>query len=81
MTLETNRIREDQIEIFTVMNGRDDIDMEIFFKLKDKTITREHCNVLINNHCRLDIWKYEFSNRTSKYFQSLGCIYLWVSSR
>ena len=56
-TLETRRIIGDQIEVFKIMHGYEDIDKEVFFKLKDKINTRGHSKALIKNHCRLDVQK------------------------
>ena len=33
-TLETRRLRGDQIEVFKIVNGYEDVDMNMFFKLK-----------------------------------------------
>ena len=34
-TLETMRLRRDQIEVFKIVNGYEDVHMNMFFKLKD----------------------------------------------
>ena len=33
-TLETRRLRGDQIKVFKIMNGYEDVDRNMFFKLK-----------------------------------------------
>ena len=33
-TLETRRLRGDQIEVFKIVNGYEDVDRNMFFKLK-----------------------------------------------
>ena len=33
--LETGRLREDQIEVFRIVNGYEDVDRNMFFKLKE----------------------------------------------
>ena len=37
-TLETRRIRGDQMKVFKIMHGYEDVDKEVFFKLKDKVM-------------------------------------------
>ena len=39
-TLETRRIRGDQIEVFKILNGYENIDSNIFFEIKESKITR-----------------------------------------
>ena len=34
-TLETRRLRGDQIEVFKIVNGYEDVDTNMFFKLKE----------------------------------------------
>ena len=34
-TLETRRLRRDQIEVFKIVNGYEDVDRNMFFKLKE----------------------------------------------
>ena len=41
-TLETRRLREDQIEEFKIVNGYEDVDRNVFFKLKEGSRTRRH---------------------------------------
>ena len=36
-TLETRRLRGDQIEVFKIVNGYEDVDRNMFFKLKEKS--------------------------------------------
>ena len=38
--LETRRPRESQIEIFQIVNGYEDVDRNMFFKLKEGSRTR-----------------------------------------
>ena len=37
-TIETRRLRGDLIEVFMILNGYEDIDSNIFFKLKKKIV-------------------------------------------
>ena len=38
-TLETRRLRGDQIEVFKILNGYENIDSNIFFEIKKSKIT------------------------------------------
>ena len=62
-TLETRRLRGDQIEVCTILNWYENIDKNILFSLK-KDRTRGHVVTLVKDQCRLDIRKYSFSHRT-----------------
>ena len=61
MTLETRRLRGDQIEVFKTVNGYEDVDRNMFFKLKEGRRTRGHKAALVKEQCRLDMRKYTFS--------------------
>ena len=50
-TLETRRLRGDQIEVFKIL------------KLKEGSRTRGHKSALVKEQCRLDMRKYSFSQR------------------
>ena len=41
-TLETRRLRGDQIEVFKILNGYENIDRSMFFSLKKDSRTRVH---------------------------------------
>ena len=41
-TPETRRLRGDQIEVFKIVNGYEDVDRNMFFKLKEGSGTRGH---------------------------------------
>ena len=41
-TLEARRLRGDQIEMFKIVNGYEDVDRNMFFKLKEGSRTRGH---------------------------------------
>ena len=62
-TLETGRLRGDQIEVFKMMTGYEIIDRIMFFKLKEGSRTRGHKAALVKEQCRLDMRKYSFSQR------------------
>ena len=63
-TLETRRLRGDQIKVFKILNGYENIDRNIFFTVKEERWTRGHGVTLAKKQCRLDIRKYSFSQRT-----------------
>ena len=58
-TLETRRLRGDQIVVFKILNGYENIDRNIFFTVKEE---RGHGVTLAKKQCRLDIRT--FSQRT-----------------
>ena len=62
-TLETRRLRGDKIEVFIIVNGYEDIDRNMFFKLKEGSRTRGHKVALVKEQCRLDMRKHSFSQR------------------
>ena len=49
--LETRRLRGDQIEVFKILNGYENIDRNIFFTVKEERRTRGHG---VGKQCRLD---------------------------
>ena len=55
LTLETRRLRGDQIEVFKILNGFENIDRNIFFSVKEERRTRGHEITLARKQCRLDI--------------------------
>ena len=48
LTLETRRLRRDQIEVFKKLNGYENIDRNIFFSVKEERRTRGHGITLIS---------------------------------
>ena len=62
-TLENRRQRRDQIEVFKIVNGYEDVDRNMFFKLKEDSRTRGHKAALVKEQCQLDMRKYSFSQR------------------
>ena len=62
-TLETRRLTGDQIEVFKILNGYENIDRNIFFSVKEERRTRGHGVTLAKKQCRLDIRKFSFSQR------------------
>ena len=68
-TLETRRLRGDQIEVFKILNGYANIVSNIFFEIK---ITRGHNFTLVKKQSRLDVRKYSFSQRTINVWNKLS---------
>ena len=46
-TLETRRLKGDQIEVYKIVNGYEDVDRNMFFKLKEGSRTRGHKAALV----------------------------------
>ena len=63
-TLETRMLRGDQIEVFKILNGYENIYRNMFFSLKKDSRTRGHEVKLVKDQCRLDVRKHSFSQRT-----------------
>ena len=78
-TLEMRRLRGDQIEVFKILNGYENIDSNIFFESK---ITRGHNYTLVKKQSRLDVRKYSFSQRTINVWNKLStdCVHASTSS-
>ena len=71
-TLETRRIRGDQIEVFKILNGYETIDSNIFFGIKESNITRGHNFTLVKKQSRLDVRKCSLSQRTIDVWNKLS---------
>ena len=68
LTLETRRLRGDQIEVFKILNGNENSDRNMFFSLR----TRGHEVKLVKDQCRLDIRKHSFSQRIINEWKKLS---------
>ena len=79
-TLEARRLRGDQIEVFKIVNGYEDVDRNMFFKLKEGSRTRGHKATLVKEQCRLDMRKYSFSQRVINAWNKLPNDYVNASS-
>ena len=53
----------DQIEVFKILNGYENIDSNIFFEIKESKITRGNNFTLVKKQSRLDVRKFSFSLR------------------
>ena len=51
------------IEVFKIMHGYEGLNKDMFFRIKNDSITRGHSLALVKSHSRLDIRKYTFSQR------------------
>ena len=54
-TLETRRLRGDEIEVFKIFNGYENSDINILFSVKEERRTRGHGVTLAKKRYRLDI--------------------------
>ena len=79
-TLETRRLIGDQIEVFKIVNGYENIDRNIFFTVKEERRTRGHGVTLAKKQCRLDIRKFSFSQRTVNEWNRLSADCVGASS-
>ena len=79
-TLETRRLRGDEIEVFKILNGHENIDRNILFSFKKDNRTRGHEVALVKAQCRLDIRKYSFSQRTINEWNKLSTDCVTASS-
>ena len=79
-TLETRRLRGDQIEMFKILNGYENIDSNIFFEIKESKITRGHNYTLVKKQSRLDVRKFSFSQRTINIWNNLSTDCVHASS-
>ena len=79
-TLETRRLRGDQIEVFKILNGYENIYRNMFFSLKKDSRTRGHQVKLVKDQCRLDIRKHSFSQRTINEWNKLSTDCVTASS-
>ena len=76
-TLETRKLRGDQIEVFKLLNG---YDRNIFFTVKEERRTRVHGVTLVKKQCRLDIRTFSFSQRIINEWNRLSADCVGASS-
>ena len=70
----------EQIEVFKILNGYENIDSNIFFEIKESKITRGHNYTLVKKQSRLDVRKYSFSQRTINVSNNLSTDCVHASS-
>ena len=63
--------------MFKIVNGYEDVDRNMFLKLKEGSRTRGHKDALVKEQCRLDMRKYSFSQRVINEWNKLpnDCVY------
>ena len=68
-TLETRRLRGDQIEVFNILNGYETIDSNIylFFEIKESKITRGHNFTLVKKKVDWMLGSFHFHRGPSMY--------------
>lgn len=69
-TLETRRERADLLEVYKVLNGLEGVSDKDFL-IRDNRKSRGHAFKLFKKRVRLDIAKYNFSNRICNGWNSL----------
>ena len=79
-TLETRRLRGDQIEVFKILNGYENIDYNMFSEIRQSKITRGHNFTLVKKQSRLDVRKFSFSQITINVWNKLSIECVHASS-
>ena len=74
------KIKGDQIEVFKILNGYENIDCNIFFEIKESKITRGHNFTLVKKQSRWDVRKFSFSQRTITVWNNLPAECVQASS-
>ena len=67
LATRTRRLRGDQIEVFKILNGYENIDSNIFFKIKQSKITRGHNFTLVINKVDWMLESFHFPRGPSMY--------------
>ena len=57
--------------MFKIVNVYEDVDRNMFFKVKEGSITSGHKAALVKEQCRLDMRKYSFSQRAMSEWNKL----------
>ena len=70
----------DQIEVFKILNGYENIDSNIFLEIRQSKITRGHNFTLVEKQSRLDVRKFSFSQRTINVWNKLSTECVHASS-
>ena len=79
-TRETRRLRGDQIEVFKILNGCENIDRNICFSVREERRTRGHGVTLAKKQCKLDIRQFSFLQRTVNDWNRLSADCVGASS-
>ena len=66
--------------MFKILNGYENIDSNIFFKIKESKITRGHILMLVKKKSRLDVGNFSFSQRTINVWNKLSteCVHAYL---
>ena len=75
-TLETRRLRGDQIEVLKILNSYENVDSNIFFEIRESQLTRGHNFTLVKKQSRL----FSFSQRTINVWNKLSTECVHASS-
>ena len=70
----------DQIEVFKILNGYENIESNIFFEIKESKIIKGHNYMLVKKQCRLEVRKYSFPHRTINVWNKLSTECVHASS-
>ena len=82
-TLEMQRLRGDQIEVFKIFNGYENIESNILSEIKESKLTRGHNYTLVKKQSRWDVTfvrKFSFSHRTINVWNQLSTECVHASS-
>ena len=63
-----------------ILNGHENIDSNIFFKMKEMKVTRGHNYTLVKKQIRLDVREYSCSQMTINVWNKLSTDYVHASS-
>ena len=58
--------------MFSILNGYENIDSNLFFEIKESKITRGHNFTLVKKQSRLDVRKFSFSHRIINVWNKLS---------
>lgn len=54
-------LRGYMIEVYEIINGRENLRIDSFFVMREKNKTKSHRFTIIKQWCNEDIWNYSFS--------------------
>ena len=73
------KIKGDQIEVFKILNGYENIESNICFEIKESKITRGHNFTLVKKQSRFDVKRFHFPRGPSVYgINCQQCVYMLV---
>ena len=71
-TLETRFLRADLIEVFKILRGFENLDLDRFFQVVEDGARRGHSFKLFKKRYRLDVGKFKFASRVCEEWNRLG---------